>query len=89
MNKMSEVITSATQSSNYCTRLNRVARAQMQRWTVTAVYADSLLNVRYQYRTARGAEQQVAYLRRLIAVDANRVMGNEIAMVDIQVVSHV
>ncbi len=86
---MGEVTTSATQASNYCTGLNRVAKAQMQRWTVTAVYADSRLNVRYQYRTERGASQQVAYLRRMIAVDANRVMGNEIAMLDVLVVSHV
>ncbi len=71
------------QATNYCSGLNRQAKSKTQRWEVTAVYADRGLvpDVVYPYRTEAGARRHVAHLERLIASDATRSLGGEVAMV--------
>ncbi len=70
-----------TQSTNYCSRLNRDVKVKSQRWTVRAIYQDASLNVAYIYRTERGAQAQLAYLTRMIQVDAERALGCEVPMI--------
>lgn len=71
-------------ASNYVSRLNKVAKSHTEAYIVTAIYADARCNVVYRYRTLRGAESQVEYLRRIIASDAARSLGSEIPMVDVE-----
>ncbi len=69
------------QATNYCGQLNRAMKIRAQRWVVRAIYADTRLNVEYVYRTERGAQAQLAHLRRMIDSDATRSLGNETPMI--------
>jgi hypothetical protein len=78
-------MSSLPRATNYCSRANQREKLAGQKWIVTAIYANPSLNTEYLYRTASGAEKQVAYLRQMIAADARRSLGCEIPMVDVTI----